>query len=145
MAADIPPSYPSAECVVMESARQSLPPRLVLSVMLAEGGLPGQRKTNTNGSIDHGPMQVNSVWLPVLARHYQVPEHRVAERIANDGCANVAIGAWILRQSIDRAGSLEKGIMHYHSRTEHLGRRYLGRVMDKLMEINLRAAMGGHK
>lgn len=119
----------TAACVVAESARQSLDLLKVLAVMKAENGRVGQFVLNSNGSYDIGPMQVNTIHLPELARTFGVSGGTVAQLLAYDGCFNVAVGAWLLRLRTNEAsGDFWYGIGRYHSRTTAYSNTYILRV-----------------
>ena len=119
----------TTSCVIAEAARQSLDLLKVLAVMKAENGRVGQFVLNSNGSYDIGPMQVNTIHLPELAKTFGVPGDRVAQLLAYDGCFNVAVGAWLLRvRTNEAAGDFWYGIGRYHSRTTVYSNIYILRV-----------------
>lgn len=55
-------------CIERAAAHYQAHPDLVRAVLRTEGGKVGQIRRNKNGTFDMGPMQVNSVHLPELAR-----------------------------------------------------------------------------
>lgn len=124
-----------ATCIFMAAQTYQVPPDVLLSIMHVEGGKVGQQVKNTNGSYDLGPMQINTLWLPELAEYWRVPRKTAWQWVRDDGCINVGVGAWILRQKIDSAGSVNLGIAHYHSRTPHLGSKYKAKVMGALKKF----------
>jgi soluble lytic murein transglycosylase-like protein len=67
---------------------------------------------NTNGSLDIGFMQVNDWWLPKL-REYGIGKNELM-----DACTNLNVGAWILKQGIDRYGYNWQGIGAYGAGTD---------------------------
>ena len=84
---------------------------------------------NFNGSYDLGPMQVNDHWLPQLAQLWHVNEHTARLWVRDNGCVNVHVAAWILRQKIVETGNLFGGIAHYHSATPGIGYMYAKKVV----------------
>lgn len=70
-------------------------------------------------SVDMGAMQINSYWLPVLAR-YDITR----QQLIYDSCANVKVGAWILAQSIAERRNIYEGLGDYNSRTTFYNVRY---------------------
>ncbi len=117
------------ECMDM-AARNSMIPRNILDAVLSvEGGRPGLRKYNANGSYDMGPMQVNSVWLPELGRR-GISEYAVT----NDFCTNILVGAWILGRELKRANArgntpeFWQAVGNYNSHTPNYNARYAVRV-----------------
>ena len=64
----MPASVPDLPaCVYQASQEYSLPPRGLIALWLTEGGRQGTQSKNKNGTIDYGPMQINTVWLKRLA------------------------------------------------------------------------------
>ncbi|MHB8549221.1 MAG: lytic transglycosylase domain-containing protein [Thermoplasmataceae archaeon] len=112
-------------CIREVAHRYSIPPLILGGVLLTEHGQPGAVNPDPNGTDDYGPMQINSVWLPVLATLGIGPR-----RLADDGCLNVLVGGAILalqRQAAD--GSLWTAIGWYHSRNRILAQQYRRSVM----------------
>ena len=121
-------------CLMIASNTYQVPPSVMIGIMHVEGGRIGQESPNTNGSADLGPMQVNTIWLPQLARHWRVDMTTARSWVRDNGCVNVHVAAWILQQKIAEAGYLYGGIARYHSATPPLGQRYAAKVvsvMDK--------------
>lgn len=124
-----------AACLMLASNTYQVPPAVMIGIMQVEGGHVGQQAgPNFNGTYDLGPMQVNTLWVPQLANIWHVTRSTAQTWVRDDGCVNVHVAAWILKQKIAEAGSLYAGIAHYHSATPDEGRRYATRVvaaMDK--------------
>jgi hypothetical protein len=121
-------------CVLLAANTYQLPPAVMIGIMEVEGGHIGQQSLNLNGTYDLGPMQVNTVWLPKLADMWHVNQKTAYVWLRDDGCVNVHVAAWILKQKIVETGSLYGGISHYHSATPVKGTRYATKVitaMDK--------------
>ncbi len=107
-----------------------MPPAVMIGVMQVEGGRVGQQVgPNFNGTYDLGPMQVNTRWLPELARIWHVSEATARIWVRDDGCVNVNVAAWILKHKIAETGSLYAGIAYYHSATPVTGARYAAKVI----------------
>lgn len=109
-----------------------VPVPLITSVLEVEGGKVGAYSTNTNGSYDLGPMQINTIWLGTLAEKMGVEEDRIVARLIYDPCFNIGVGTWILSTHIQDTGNFWQGVARYHSRTPHIGQRYAMRVYDTL-------------
>lgn len=73
------------------------------------GGKAGARGLNTNRSEDWGMMQINTQHLPKLA------SYGVHHAQLWDGCTSVFVGAWILRDSINRFGNTWTAVGAYNS------------------------------
>ncbi len=108
----------------------ALPPHVLPAIQAVEGGRPGVIHHNTDGSDDLGPMQVNTLWLPVLARVAELPADEVQHRLLTHPCFNVAAAGLILRTYLDETrGNLLRAIGDYHSHTPVLNLRYQARVL----------------
>lgn len=123
-----------AVCIFAAAQTYAVPPSVVLGVLHVEGGKAGMASPNTNGTYDLGPMQINTIWIPQLARYWGVSSATAIRMVRDDACVNVGVGAWILRSKMNETGSLYKGIAYYHSATPHLGGAYRQKVM-RAMQI----------
>lgn len=126
-----------AACLMLASQTYSVPPAVLVGIYKAEGGKVGQEVANKNGSHDLGPMQINTIWLPELAKKWGVNEATARKWVRDDACTNVGVSAWILKGHLDETGSLSQAIAHYHSRTPRHGTRYKTRVIDILEDNGL--------
>lgn len=124
-----------AYCIQLATSIYDVPEPLLQAIMEVEGGRPGFVRENTNGSFDYGRMQINSLWVPVLAKDLKVDESIIAEQLKNNDCFNIAVGARILSGHMSTEASLERAIGHYHSRTPKHRDRYLKKVVEKLRGI----------
>jgi len=79
-------------------------------VLETENGKIGDAKKNNNGTIDYGPMQINSIWLKKLK-----PFGYTAHDLQFNPCTNVNVGTWILAQKIASNHAVWSGIGDYHS------------------------------
>ncbi len=123
-----------AVCIFAAAQTYAVPPSVILGVLNVEGGRIGQAVRNTNNTYDLGPMQINTLWIPELAKYWGVQEHVALLKVRDDACINIGVGAWILRRKMDEAGSLSGGIAHYHSGTYRLGSRYHKKVMQAMQK-----------
>lgn len=113
------------ECINRAALAYHVPAKLVLSVLLTEGGHVGTARLNTNGSYDYGPMQINTVWLPKV-KQYNITR----EDLQYNACTNVWVGTWILSQRIaDSPSNLEYGIGSYNSYSVPQNYRYRTKVV----------------
>ncbi|MFH1158396.1 MAG: lytic transglycosylase domain-containing protein [Pseudomonadota bacterium] len=92
---------------------------------------------NSNNTYDLGPMQINTIWIPELARYWGVSELTAMHRVRDDACVNVGVGAWILRSKMNQTGSLSKGVAYYHSATPRLGHNYRKKVISAMRKYRL--------
>jgi soluble lytic murein transglycosylase-like protein len=123
-------------CFHHEAARQQIEPIKLLAVLKTEGGRLGSFIKNTNGTYDIGPMQINTVHLEDLARTLSTTKATVAQKLAYDGCFNIAVGAWMLRKRTNEAGGdFWFGIGRFHSKTPSVRNRYILRVHENMVGI----------
>jgi hypothetical protein len=119
-----------AACLLMAANTYQVPPAVMIGIMQVEGGHVGQQVgPNFNGTYDLGPMQVNTRWAPQLSHIWHVYEATARVWMRDDGCVNVHVAAWILKQKITETGSLYGGITHYHSAMPDIGSRYAAKVI----------------
>ncbi|MDX2027623.1 MAG: lytic transglycosylase domain-containing protein [Alphaproteobacteria bacterium] len=119
-----------AACLILASNTYQVPPAVMIGIMQVEGGYVGQQVgPNVNGTYDLGPMQVNTRWVPELARIWNVSKATAHSWVRDDGCVNLHVSAWILKQKITETGSLYGGIAHYHSATPSKGGPYARKVI----------------
>lgn len=123
-------------CIFAASQTYSIPPSVILGVLKVEGGKVGMANLNKNGSYDLGMMQINTVWVPTLAKYWKVEPSVAIRYLRDDGCVNIGVGAWILRSKMDQTGSLYDGIAYYHSATPHLGSKYRQKVMTAMQRYS---------
>lgn len=126
-----------AVCIFAAAQTYAVPPSVILGVLHVEGGAVGMASKNTNGTSDLGPMQINTIWMPQLARYWGVPEATAMRMVRDDACVNIGVGTWILRSKMNETGSLYRGIAYYHSATPHLGQRYRDKVMTAMQNYRL--------
>jgi hypothetical protein len=100
------------ECINKAAIQYHIPATLIISVLRMENGHVGDAMVNKNGTIDYGPMQINSIWLREIQKYGYT-----RETIQYDPCANVAVGAWLLSRAIADDKTLWKGVGNYHSHT----------------------------
>jgi len=101
-----------ADCYDDAAAYQRVNPMMLRAIVWQEShGVKSAIHHNTNGSVDVGLAQINSIHLPQLAAYGIEPN------ALYDGCTNVYIAAWILKQKINKYGNTWQAIGAYHSET----------------------------
>lgn len=124
-------------CAARAAATFEVDVTLLWAIKRVESGaaLTGRVElVNKDGSIDRGPMQINSQWVPRLEA--LGVDMAGGERL-HDWCTNFHVGAWLLRQSIDRHG-LAEGVARYHSPTAWRGADYVRKVLDQFEAMEQR-------
>ncbi|MFA7587790.1 MAG: lytic transglycosylase domain-containing protein [Novosphingobium sp.] len=104
-----------------------------------EAGWLGAEVANTNGTHDLGPLQINSWWVPRIARRVGRPEQKVRYWLQHDACFNVEAARWIFLSGLRMTGDYWKAIGIYHSPTTWRQRAYAAKVAN-----HLRARFGPH-
>lgn len=102
----------TAYCIVSASHRFQKPPEALLAMMLHEAGRKGAKTQNTNGSLDLGPMQVNTIWLRNAS---PLSSYVNEDALANDLCLNIHSAAWILSSHYKKTKNIWAAIGMYHS------------------------------
>ncbi len=134
-----------AACLMMAAQNYAIPPQVLVAILHVEGGKVGQQVRNTNGTYDLGPMQINTLWTKPLSEEWGVSRTQAKRLIRDDACTNVNVAAWIFRQNWNQAGSLNKAIAWYNSRTPHIGYKYRKKVLAKMKEMDLVPTMPNPK
>ncbi len=117
-------------CMAVVSAFYRLPPQALPAIQRIEGGHVGSIAHNRNGTDDLGVMQVNTAWLPELARRTDVPKRRLRVALIRQNCFNVAVAGAILRIYLNEAhGDVVTAIGYYHSHTPGRREAYAMRVL----------------
>jgi hypothetical protein len=108
-------------------------PQVDMWVLLAqEHGKIGQISFNTNRTVDIGPYQINSRWLPSFTKLWNLPsQQETFEKLRDHGCWNAAAAAAIYRYEFDRSGNRRKALGLYHSATPALAAKYLAQLDGK--------------
>jgi hypothetical protein len=132
---------PVVGCIESAASVYRLPPAVVVILLSVEGGSVGHVSQNTNATVDIGPMQVNSTWLPAVAKHWRASQAATFGALRDNFCANVEAGTWILRQAMDEAhGDFWEGVGFYHSHDPGYRADYLRKVLRQTLRLKALAA-----
>ncbi|NCN88598.1 MAG: lytic transglycosylase domain-containing protein [Gallionella sp.] len=127
-----PAAAAATKCFAQASARYGVPAELLRAISHVEsGGNPSAMNVNKNGSTDIGHMQINSAWLPTLARHGITSKHLMQP------CTNTQVGAWILAANIRRLGYNWRAVGAYNASNKDKATTYARKVavaMQKLQQ-----------
>lgn len=123
---------PTKSCIESAARRYHLSLKLFRGVLRTEDGHVGQVHHNRNGSVDIGPAQINSIWLPAL-RKVGITKHM----LLTNGCLNIRVGAWILAKAMkgadpSRPAQFWEHVGDYNSHTPRLNKRYAAMVWHNL-------------
>lgn len=121
----------AAYCIVSASNRYNLPPESLLSIAMVEGGKIGTTSLNTNGTVDMGIMQVNSVWLKSAS---PLSAYVSVASLVHDVCTNVHAAAWILSNHVAKTGGdFWRAIgMYHHPSNSDAAQRYIQKINARL-------------
>ena len=116
-------AVPARACWDEAANHYSVSSALLYAIARVESGLnPTAVAWNRNGTRDIGLMQINSTWLPTLARY------GVTERDLLEPCTSIHIGAWILAGNIARLGYTWEAVGAYNAANPSLRRAYVRKV-----------------
>lgn len=129
--AEIPLTPLTAQCIQKASQVYKVPLSVLFAVLATERGKIGEVNHNKNGTVDVGPMQINTVHFKDAEKWGLTPEI-----LTNNGCANFIFGTWYLSTLLDKYDTWE-AIGIYHSRTPYYKSRYQNRAYTRLKELNI--------
>ncbi|WP_063549004.1 transglycosylase SLT domain-containing protein [Burkholderia territorii] len=119
--------FARADCLDDAATFQKVSVSLLRGIAQVESGMnPNAVNTNTNGTVDIGLMQINSTWLPTLARE------GITRESLFDACTNAYVGAWILSQNIRQLGANWNAIGAYNAASPDKRLAYARKVYDAI-------------
>jgi len=120
-------ALPAQACWDEAAARYQVNSALLYAIAQTESDLdPLAIGRNRNGSRDIGLMQINSAWLPTLARH------GISERDLFHPCTSIHVGAWVLAHNFHRLGYTWDAVGAYNAVSPGLRRAYAEKVQRNL-------------
>ena len=123
-------AVPYLACMALVAQMYDLPPRVLPAIQRVEGGAPGVASRNRDGSEDLGIMQINTQWIPQLARRADMTPAAVRNDLLTSPCFNISAAGLILRTYLDETGGdLMRAVGNYHSHTPILNEGYQTRVL----------------
>ncbi len=133
-------AVPFVACMTLVASLYNLPPRVLPSIHVVEGGQIVTDHLNTDGSHDLGYMQVNTRWLPVLARYTGQSPEVVRQNLLSRACYNIAAAGLILRLYLDETrGDLMRAVGNYNSHTPPLNQAYQMKVLHSASRLFARS------
>lgn len=126
---------PWEACFIAAGQRYGINPLLLRAIARQESSMrPEAVGRNTNGTRDLGVMQINTSWLPKLAKA------GITERHLMDPCVNIHVGAWVLANAVKDHGMSWKAVGVYHSPTPWRQQAYAAKVQVHLLREIQQAA-----
>ena len=130
-------SVPFLACMIAAASFHHLPVQALAAIQSVEGGTVGAIIGNKDGSADLGVMQVNTQWVPAIARATRAREDVVRYKLIQDGCFSVKVAAAILDvYKVEAHGNMLEAVGFYHSHTPDLKAAYQTKVL--VAALNLR-------
>lgn len=119
-----------ADCFDDAAVFHRVNPIILRSIAIVESGnKPWATNQNSNGSVDYGEMQINSIHLPELA------QYGMSTRDLFDGCKSIYTGAWIYRKQIVKYGNTWAAVGAYHSANPYYRDQYAAKVHAVAMRL----------
>lgn len=111
------------DCIVAAAAHHQVNSVTLRAIGWFESKLkPGAVGKNTNGSVDVGAFQTNSIHFDRLARAGISPES------LKDGCVSAYVAASMLREHIVASGNNWTSVGNYHSKTPARSKWYANQI-----------------
>lgn len=117
-----------ARCIRQAAQGRAWLEKTLWGLRKQEAGWLGAEVANTNGTHDLGPLQINSWWVPRIARLLRRPEHHVRHWLRYDACFNAEAARWIFLSGLQTTGNYWKAVGVYHSPTDWRQRAYAAKV-----------------
>jgi len=123
-------SVPFLACMIAAASFHHLPVQALAAIQSVEGGAVGAISANKDGSADLGLMQVNTQWVPAVARATRAKEAVIRAKLIGDGCFSIKVAAAILDlYKIEAHGNMLEAVGFYHSHTPDLKAAYQMKVL----------------
>ncbi|MDR3098494.1 MAG: transglycosylase SLT domain-containing protein [Paraburkholderia sp.] len=124
------PVIARADCIDDAASFHHVNVSLMRAIAQVESGTQTHAiNTNSNGTVDIGLMQINSSWLPRLARE------GISQQSLLDPCTNAYVGAWILSENIRQYGPTWSAIGAYNAASPDKRLAYARKVYDTAQSI----------
>lgn len=121
-----------ADCIRVAAAGRVWMERTLWGLHDQEGGWVGARLSNRDGSHDLGPLQVNSWWVPRIAKLLGRPEREISQWLQHDACFNVDAAKWIFLSGLAATHDYWRAIGIYHSPTPVRQTAYARNVAQRM-------------
>ena len=119
-----------ADCLDDAAAYQHVSAQLVHAIAQHESGMRANAvNVNSNGTEDIGLMQINSSWLPRLARY------GIRRQDLFNACVNGYVGTWILASNIRQFGPTWKAVGAYNAVSTQKQLIYANAIYRRLQRL----------
>ena len=121
-------STPQERCILPASHYHQVNPLILRAILNLESSLNSNAvNTNSNGSVDLGIGQINSIHFAELDKWGVTPQKLM------DACVSTYVAAWHLKRGITKHGNTWFGIAAYHSTTPKHNAKYQTLVFKELV------------
>jgi resuscitation-promoting factor RpfA len=125
------PGTAAADCIDDAASFQHVNVGLMRAIAQVESGTQTNViNRNSDGTFDIGLMQINSSWLPRLARE------GITEQSLFDPCTNAYVGAWILSENIRQFGPTWNAVGAYNASSPDKRLAYARKVYATAQSIS---------
>nr|WP_258875859.1 MULTISPECIES: lytic transglycosylase domain-containing protein [unclassified Paraburkholderia] len=119
-----------ADCLDDAAAYRHVSTQLVHAIAQHESGMRANAvNLNSNGTEDIGLMQINSSWLPRLARY------GIHRQDLFNACVNGYVGTWILASNIRQFGPTWKAVGAYNAVSTQKQLIYANAIYRRLQRL----------
>ncbi|MDR5776870.1 MULTISPECIES: lytic transglycosylase domain-containing protein [unclassified Caballeronia] len=124
-------THAHADCLDDAASYHRVSVQVVRAIAQQESGMrPYVTSRNTDGSEDIGLMQINSSWLPKLARYGITRQHLF------NACVNAYVGTWILASNVKQFGPTWKAVGAYNAVSSNKQLIYANNIYRRLQRAN---------
>ena len=112
------------KCAIEVEKITGIDQNVIAAIKIAESGtrFDSVLNHNSNGSVDIGIMQTNSIWFTELARY------GIHREMLHDNCVSVKVAAWMLLGHLKKTDDLWEAVGRYHSKTPKFKIPYQNKV-----------------
>ncbi len=111
------------ECGLESAIKYDIPADILLAISTIENGRYDVGYRNSNGSIDYGVMQINTIYIKELKDRYDMVVS--PEDLLTTSCYSFQIAALKVSDHLrNDSGSFLQRVANYHSKTPDLNRYY---------------------
>lgn len=118
------------ECLVSAARTYAVSPALLAAIRYTESkNRDSAIRVNSDGSIDRGAWQINSIHLSQLARWSIGPDD------LHDPCRSAFVAAWHLRSKFNQYGTSWRGVGAYKSATRGINEAYANEIRATVLRF----------
>lgn len=121
-----------AACILEASEGRQWLEKTLWGLRDQEAGWIGAQVKNRNGTHDLGPLQVNSWWVPKLAKLTGRQTVHIRWWLVHDPCFNVRTARWIFLSALSETRDYWKAVGVYHSPSSRRQSTYAANVANRM-------------